>query len=191
MARYRYFLGLALPDGAGRRVEGLRQSFGWDRRIVDRDRLHMTVAVIDLSCDRRRPEYGQGVEQALAGVELPAVSVRFDRRDRGMLVYSDRLAGFHGLQQTVIAALLRHRIAVDHAPRRPHLALLRPQRFGAGQDRADRMAGGGNAVDRKPSGSIAASRPVPVAAGRGCGAGAGSTVAAVRGALAPLPPTGL
>jgi 2'-5' RNA ligase len=123
MARYRYFLGLALPDGAGRRVDGLRQSFGWDRRIVDRDRLHMTVAVIDLSCDRRRPEYGQGVEQALAGVELPAVSVRFDRRDRGMLVYSDRLAGFHGLQQTVIAALLRHRIAVDHAPRRPHVSL--------------------------------------------------------------------
>lgn len=132
MAHYRYFLALALPDKAGQLVDGIRRSFGWDRRIVDRDRLHMTVAVIDLSCDRRRPDYKQGLEQALAGVELPAVSVRFDRRDRGMLVYSGRLAGFHGLQRTVIAALLRHRIAVQHAPRRPHVSLCY-DRSAAGQ----------------------------------------------------------
>lgn len=122
MTLYRYFLCLCPSHPARHALDALRARQNWTRRIVEANRLHMTLAVLT-ETDLPWRDCAERVAVALDPMILPACIVRLNAFKGGMLVSRDRLSAVHRLQSDIVSALLRHRLPVVRRPETLHVTL--------------------------------------------------------------------
>lgn len=125
---HRYFLALKPPRGVARELGFWRDSFLFGGRPVDDERLHLTLFMLG---DFERPPAGLlgRVEQALAGVPLPACRIVLDLLTGGtgtaLLAPTEKLRGLCRLQAELAAALAQNEISPAPWWRfSPHVTLL-------------------------------------------------------------------
>lgn len=121
--RYSYYLIVRPPPATARLMDRLRIQYGLDREIVERERLHMTIARLAVQHPVPLPDMADRVQAAFADRLFAGCEIALDRLSGGALESSIRLAGLNRLHMDIRMALARYGLGIATKTFRPHVSL--------------------------------------------------------------------